>query len=71
MYVDKEFDLTVSEQRKVLYEGWHIVKNNKRAKLLRKRGEYIFWSLYYQAFIWDFQSRGLSNGNRKRELPDL
>lgn len=37
--------------------GWRIVKNRKRAKLLRKRGENILWSQLYDAYIWDFPNR--------------
>jgi hypothetical protein len=46
----------MADECRVEVNGWHLV-GYKRAKLLRKRGEFVKWSSYYLSWIWDFSNR--------------
>jgi len=42
----------VNDRRRVLCEGYRIVRNPKRRRKLQKRGESVWWSSYWHAWIW-------------------
>jgi len=39
---------------------FRVVRSPKRKRLLHKRGESIWWSIYQHAWIWDASNRGIT-----------
>ena len=33
---------------------WRFVKNARCAQKLRKRGEFVYWNVEQQAWLWEF-----------------
>ena len=50
-------------QRMLTAGNWRIVRNKRREKVLRSRGEGIAWNSCVNAWVWDWQYRV----NRVRE----
>lgn len=36
----------------MLQDGWRLVKNAKRKRKLKKRGEHLRWSVPLQGWLW-------------------
>lgn len=48
-----DYSLMPKDCQRVIFEGWRIVRNPKRARKLRNRGERVQWSEEYNAWIWE------------------